>query len=52
SGLFAYQIGQQVCLALRDLHAQNIVHGDIKLENVFYDPNNRAAKIGDAGLIQ
>ncbi len=39
----------QVLLGLSDLHALNITHRDIKLENIFIDPANLNLRIGDLG---
>lgn len=32
------------------MHSQQIIHRDIKLENILYDEQNNIAKIGDFGL--
>ena len=42
----AYQIINGICT----LHEKRIIHRDIKLENILYDPVTKTAKIGDFGL--
>ncbi len=42
----AYDIG----LALRNAHRRNILHRDIKLENVFYSEKDDQYKLGDFGI--
>ena len=42
----ALQIGQ----ALQIAHANNILHRDIKLENIFWDEMTQSYKLGDFGL--
>ena len=42
---------RQLCSAVAHLHQCDIVHSDIKLENLFIDYTNRL-KIGDFGLAQ
>ncbi|MDD6400399.1 MAG: protein kinase [Lachnospiraceae bacterium] len=43
---FALQIGQ----ALQMAHQNNILHRDIKLENIFYDKYDKCFKLGDFGI--
>lgn len=43
---FAAQIGQAILLA----HENNILHRDIKLENIFWDENEQVYKLGDFGI--
>ena len=43
---FALQIGQ----ALHYAHSNNILHRDIKLENIFWDENEQCYKLGDFGI--
>ena len=43
---FARQIGQAICTA----HKNNILHRDIKLENIFWDENLHQYKLGDFGI--
>lgn len=43
---FAMQVGQAVYLA----HANNILHRDVKLENIFRDEETGRYKLGDFGL--
>lgn len=43
---FAKQIGRAVLTA----HRNNILHRDIKLENIFWDENLRQYKLGDFGI--
>lgn len=42
----AYDIGS----ALQRAHNRNILHRDIKLENVFYSPEKQQYKLGDFGI--
>lgn len=42
----AYDIGK----ALQRAHDRNILHRDIKLENVFYSPKKQQYKLGDFGI--
>ena len=41
----------QICIALQYLHANNIIHRDIKSANIFIDQNNNI-KVGDFGTIK
>jgi NIMA (never in mitosis gene a)-related kinase len=41
----------QLLLALRDIHTENILHRDIKTQNVFISAGN-LLKIGDFGISQ
>lgn len=43
---FSLQIGQ----ALQQAHNNNILHRDIKLENIFWDEINQCYKLGDFGI--
>lgn len=43
---FALQIGQAIRLA----HKNNILHRDIKLENIFWDSEEKIYKLGDFGI--
>ena len=43
---FAIQIGQ----ALYCAHSNNILHRDVKLENIFWDKDAKCYKLGDFGL--
>ena len=36
----------QICLGLKEIHKNNIIHGNLKSENIFIDKNNNI-KIGD-----
>ncbi len=47
---FLKNISFQILSGLNFLHENNIIHRDIKLENIFYDTKNNIAKIGDFGL--
>lgn len=47
---FFKNISFQILSGLNYLHENNIMHRDIKLENIFYDSKNNIAKIGDFGL--
>lgn len=42
----AYDIG----LALKKAHNKNVLHRDVKLENVFYSENKKQYKLGDFGI--
>jgi len=46
----AIPIIRQVVEALVELHEENIVHLDIKLENIVYNPNTNSLKIIDFGF--
>lgn len=43
---FAYDIGT----VLAEAHKAKVLHRDIKLENVFYDPKHKRYKLGDFGI--
>ena len=43
---FACDIGQAIAVA----HKSNILHRDIKLENIFWDEKNNLYKLGDFGI--
>lgn len=43
---FAFEIGQ----ALATVHANKCLHRDIKIENVFWDPDEYIYKLGDFGI--
>lgn len=45
----ALGIGESVCAALSSAHAESIIHGDIKPDNIFIDGKGRL-KVGDFGL--
>lgn len=42
----AYQVG----MSLERAHSSNIIHRDIKLENIFYDSRYKQYKLGDFGI--
>lgn len=42
----AYEIG----MAINSAHKENLIHRDIKLENIFYDPKRQYYKLGDFGI--
>ncbi len=43
---FAFEIGQALNLA----HGYKVLHRDIKLENIFWDPQEKIYKLGDFGI--
>ena len=47
---FFKNISFQILSGLNYLHENNIIHRDIKLENILYDSKTNIAKIGDFGL--
>ncbi len=42
----AYDIGKALSLA----HGKNVIHRDVKLENIFYDTKKKVYKLGDFGI--
>ena len=47
---FFKNIAHQILSGLNHLHSEQIIHRDIKLENILYDEKKNIAKIGDFGL--
>jgi serine/threonine protein kinase len=47
---FLKNISFQILSGLNYLHENNIIHRDIKLENILYDSKKNIVKIGDFGL--
>ena len=47
---FFKNIAFQIISGINHLHSQQIIHRDIKLENILYDEKNNIAKICDFGL--
>lgn len=47
---FFKNIAHQILCGVNHLHSQQIIHRDLKLENIFYDDKANIAKIGDFGL--
>jgi serine/threonine protein kinase len=43
------QFGIEILKGLSYLHSQGMIHGDLKLENIFYLKNGMTLKIGDFG---
>ncbi|CAD8177739.1 unnamed protein product [Paramecium octaurelia] len=41
---------KQILEGIEFMHSQNIIHRDLKCENIFIDTNNNELKIGDLGL--
>ena len=48
--MFFKNIAYQIISGINHLHSQQIIHRDIKLDNILYDEKNNIAKIGDFGL--
>lgn len=44
--MFAMQIGRAILIA----HKNNVLHRDIKLENIFWDEKEKSYKLGDFGI--
>ncbi len=44
------RLGEQMVEALTFLHDSKILHRDVKLENIFYDPHHKRYKLGDFGI--
>ena len=40
----------QICRALQHVHAQNVLHRDIKAQNVFLTDGGKTIKVGDFGI--
>lgn len=47
---FFKKIAFQIFSGINHLHSQQIIHRDIKLENILYDEKKNICKIGDFGL--
>ena len=47
---FFKNIAYQILSGIKHLHSEQIIHRDIKLENILYDEKNNIVKIGDFGL--
>lgn len=43
------KLTEEVGIALQDLHSDELIHRDVKLENIFYSETNKCYKIGDFG---
>ena len=46
------RLGKQIVNALTALHNSKTLHRDVKLENIFYDPQRRRYKLGDFGIVK
>ena len=47
---FFKNIAHQILCGVNHLHSKQIIHRDIKLENILYDEKKNIARIGDFGL--
>ena len=43
------KIVTQICIGLKEIHKNNIIHRDLTPDNIFIDKNNKI-KIGDFGI--
>lgn len=44
------KLAHNIGTALARAHEKNLLHRDVKLENVFYDPQKKVYKLGDFGI--
>jgi serine/threonine protein kinase len=47
---FFKNISKQILRGINHLHENMVIHRDLKLENILYDPEHNLVKIGDFGL--
>ena len=41
---------RQICLAMQHVHGKNVLHRDIKSQNIFLSENGTKVKVGDFGI--
>lgn len=44
------KLGKDICKALDACHTHNILHRDVKSDNIFYNPDNKNFILGDFGI--
>ncbi|RXG69884.1 Serine/threonine-protein kinase Nek8 [Armadillidium vulgare] len=46
----ALELFCQICFAIQHIHEQNILHRDLKTQNIMLDKTHKIAKVGDFGI--